>query len=247
LILFYGAGWLSATASALLAPIRVRSSSRSPASRKQLLRRWLAPFERLPPQVVAVEFDEVKRPHEDTAIVASVSDALEQRDAYSNNTGVMGVLLVLGGNAYGAGCLTCAGAGNSIYWAVGPAYNMVLNEQQNIFTPLNTYTITVHVNGNTYQAFNDPDGVFDANSVLLSTFVNNLFSSGRPLECQCESGRVGLYDFDSALSFSNFSVEGTLVGSVSVPGPVAGAGFPGLFFAGISLLVWRRRRRSSGG
>jgi hypothetical protein len=34
------------------------------------------------------------------------------------------------------------------------------------------------MNGNTYQAFNDPDGVFDANSVLLSTFVNNLFSSG---------------------------------------------------------------------
>ena len=48
------------------------------------------------------------------------------------------------------------------------------------------------------------------------------------------------------VSFSNFSVVGTLVGSVSVPGPVAGAGVPGLFFAGISLLAWRRRRSSGG-
>jgi hypothetical protein len=84
------------------------------------------------------------------------------------------------------------------------------------------------------QAFNDPDGVFDANSVLLTTLVNS--NPSFPFS----SGQVGLYDFYSGLSFSNFSVVGTLVESVSVPGPVAGAGFPGLFFAGISLLAWRR-------
>jgi hypothetical protein len=91
--------------------------------------------------------------------------------------------------------------------------------------------------GRDLPAFNDPDGVFDANSVLLTTLVNNSFPSGE----------VGLYDFYSGLSFSNFSVSGTLVpGPVTVPGPVAGARLPGLFFAGVGLLWSWRRRRSSG-
>ena len=119
----------------------------------------------------------------------------------SNGTENNGVLLVLGGNGYGLGARG-GGAGNSVYWALGtnigefdsPFYN----EVQNVFTPGGTYTITVLVNGDTYEAFKDPDGVFDANSVLLTTLVNSTFSSGH----------VGLYDFDSAMSFSNFSVVG---------------------------------------
>jgi hypothetical protein len=156
--------------------------------------------------------------------------------ANGNNTGVVGVLLVLGGNAYGAGCREdlCPGAGSSIYWSVGPSYQLARNEQKNVFTPLGTYTITVLVNGNTFQAYNDPDGVFNANSVLLSTFVDSTFSSGQ----------VSLYDYDSALSFSNFSVSGTLFNPnpvSAVPGPVIGAGIPGFILDCIGLLVWRRR------
>ena len=106
----------------------------------------------------------------------------------SNGTENNGVLLVLGGNGYGLGARG-GGAGNSVYWTLGtnigefdsPFYN----EVQNVFTPGGTYTITVLVNGDTYEAFKDPDGVFDANSVLLTTLVNSTFSSGH----------VGLYDF----------------------------------------------------
>src|SRR5262245_41229540 len=139
-----------------------------------------------------------------TVTVNNLSDGGIWFDSSLTPSGVMGVVLALGGNAYGYGCVTCAGAGNSIYWTVGPIYGNSLNEQQNVFVPLNTYTITVLVNGSTYQAFNDPDGVFNANSVLLSTFVNSTFSSGQ----------VGFYDFDSALSFSNFSVTGEVASPV---------------------------------
>jgi hypothetical protein len=73
-----------------------------------------------------------------------------------------------------------------------------------VFTPGNTYTITVIVNGNTYTAYNDPDGIFDKNSTVLTTLVDNTYSHGQ----------VGLYDNQpgpggsgTPMSFSNFSVS----------------------------------------
>jgi hypothetical protein len=181
-----------------------------------------------------------------TVTVNNLSDGGIWFDSFltpnGNNTGVMGVVLALGGNAYGAGCLTCAGAGNSIYWTVGPNYSNSLNEQQNVFRPLGTYTITAIVNGNTYQAFLDPDGVFNANSVLLSTLVNDHSFQNSPPYL---SGQIGLYDYDSALSFSNFSVtvDCTNCPPSSVPGPTVGGGLPGLALLGIAFLLWWRRNR----
>ncbi len=77
-----------------------------------------------------------------------------------------GVLLVLGGNGYGGGN---PGGGTWAYWAVfknGSFGNCCLQTNFNAFTPGQTYTISVLINGDIYKAFNDPDGVFDANSVL---------------------------------------------------------------------------------
>jgi hypothetical protein len=137
-----------------------------------------------------------------------------------------GILLVLGGNG---------GIGNWAYWHVfrNGGHSAPLEVNTNAFTPDLTYTVTAVINGNTYQAFEDPDGVFDAKSVLLTTLIDDTYSHGK----------VGLYDFFPATSFSNFSVSGTLVpGPVTVPGPVAGAGLPGLILATGGLLGWWRRR-----
>ena len=101
-----------------------------------------------------------------------------------------GILLVLGGNG---------GGGNWAYWHIAQngSLSTPLDINTNAFVPDLTYTVTVLVNGNTYQAYKDPDGVFDANSVLLTTLIDNTFTHGQ----------VGLYDISSA-SFSNFSATG---------------------------------------
>jgi hypothetical protein len=136
-----------------------------------------------------------------TVTVNGLSDGGIWLDTDGSNQN--GIVLVLGGNGYGGGARG-GPAGNSVYrsvWQHG-ALSDGLSEVTGVFTPGATYTITALVNGNTYKAFIDPDGVFDSNSVLLSTFVNSTFSSGH----------VGFYDFYSGLSFSNFTVSGTLVG-----------------------------------
>jgi hypothetical protein len=105
-----------------------------------------------------------------------------------------------------------------------------------VFTPGDTYTITVTVNGDTYTAYEDPDGSLDVNSTVLTTLTDN----------SSTSGEVGLYDDQpnvttgsgsgTPTSFSDFSLSGTLV-----PAPEPSSLF--LVGAGLAWLGAARRRQ----
>ena len=80
----------------------------------------------------------------------------------------------------------------------------------------------------TYYVFNEPDGVFDAKTVLLTTLTDSTYSHGQ----------VGLYDFYPATSFSNFSVTG----DVTVLEPSTWAMID-LGFAGLDFVAYLRKSK----
>lgn len=101
----------------------------------------------------------------------------------------------------------------------GPELNSAFN------LPLGNFSLRIDVQGDLYSAY------INGSSTPATTYTTDRFSSGF----------VGVYDhdvFDGGLqSFDNFALS-----VASVPGPVAGAGLPGLLLAAGAVIRWRRRR-----
>ncbi len=130
----------------------------------------------------------------------------------SDGTGQNGILLVIGGGGYGNGSHGSP-AGTEAYWhiASGGGFSSPQDEVNGVFTPGNTYTVSVVVSGDTHSAYNDPYGSFDGNTVLLTALTNAAYPGGE----------VGLHDNQpnfttgsgsgTPTSFSDFSLQGQLV------------------------------------
>ena len=111
-------------------------------------------------------------------------------------TGTNGVVLVTGGNGWGAGNRG-GNAGRSLYWHVITAANYnnppKLNEVVGVFNPsVDNVHLRVEVVSNTYSVF--LNGSTNATTTLIET--NNIYSMGH----------VGLYDF-SGQTFDNFVLQ----------------------------------------
>jgi hypothetical protein len=93
-----------------------------------------------------------------------------------------------------------------------------------------TYTATV-----TVLSVADPEGLgrSAANDGLEGTFSPTTFSSTVVFTAFGIDERAPATRFDS-----------TSVTNLAVPGPIVGAGLPGLIFAGAGLLGWMRRKRT---
>jgi Domain of Unknown Function (DUF1080) len=134
--------------------------------------------------------------------------------------GVTGILLIFLNDGAGSA------RPNSLFWhEVGEQYGAQLNVEVDQY--VGSFSLRIDVQGNTYSAF------VNGSSTPATTFISDKFTSGY----------VGLYDHGifpgDVQSFDNFRL------SVSVPGPIAGAGPPGLILAGGGLLGWWRRRTAN--
>jgi hypothetical protein len=128
----------------------------------------------------------------------------------TNAAGTQYVALILGGLGYGQG-VRSANAGTSIYWADSGNPTETVNLVTGVFTPGNTYTVTVKAVGNTFSAY------INGSSTAVTTFTDGLAGN---------DGRVGLYvnqpntvtgsGSGPPTTYSTFSLQGTAA-AVSQP------------------------------
>lgn len=123
----------------------------------------------------------------------------------TNAAGTKFVLLVIGGSGYGEG--TRGGiAGTSLYWVDNTTSSQGTDLIPSLFSPGNTYTLTIKAVGNTFSVY------MNGAVTPLTTFTDSVAGS---------DGFVGLYDDQPNIvtghgsgaptTFSNFSVQGTTV------------------------------------
>jgi len=148
-----------------------------------------------------------------------------------NSTDTQSIVLVLGGLGYGQGARG-GDAGSAIYW--GDSSNSIQGEVTGVFTPGDTYTITVKALGDTFSAY------VNGSSAAVTTITDSIAGP---------DGTVGLYDdqpntitgsgFGTPTTFSNFSLDGT-----TVPEPSTGLLFSlGLIGLAINWHIARRQGR----
>ena len=146
-----------------------------------------------------------------------------------NNTDYL--LNVDGGAGYGQGNRG-GNAGNSAYWATAAQPDATFNIVTGVFTPGDTYTLTIKVTNGTFALYNG------------ATELTSFSDSGLTLF------KIGLYDdqpntttgsgFGAVQSFSNFSISGSTI----VPEPSTWAMMASGFF-GLGYAACRRRRRAN--
>jgi hypothetical protein len=170
------------------------------------------------------------------------TNASDQMTVTVNNLGDGGILFLApnnsdyllnvdGGAGYGQGDRG-GDAGNSAYWATAADPSATFNLMTGVFTPGDTYTLTIKVTNGTFALYNGATELTSFSDPGLTRFKIGLYDDQPNTTTGSGSGAVQ--------SFSDFSVSGsTTVPELSTWAMMA----PG--FSGLGYAAYRRRRQNA--